>query len=115
MLLEQLKTRVATTLDNALAMWKSKLPFNGKYLQLFRDQIVSKIEMMQGQWQEFFDGGNADQFVDFLIDYAKGNLKLPPLLAIFAVPFEGMILESLRAYLKTNLPKVRDQIGTVQP
>jgi hypothetical protein len=119
MLLEQLKNRVQTVLDGLLEKWKTRLPFNGYYLRAFRDALIARIEATKAQWEQFFakegEFSNADKLVDFLIDLIRGNLKLPPLIALFAIPFEGLILESLRAYLKANLPKVRDQFGTVQP
>jgi hypothetical protein len=119
MLLEQLRNRVDNVFTPVLNKWGHILPFKGRYIIAVRDAVLSQIEGMQTQWQSFFDktSGNASDaevFIDFLIDNIKGKIKLPFPVSLILWPMQGQLLESLKAYLKANLPKVRDQIGQVQ-
>jgi hypothetical protein len=116
MLLAELKVRVDNVFTPVLNKWGHVFPFKGRYLAAVRDAVISQIEGMQTQWQSFFDktGGNASDaelFVDFLIDNIKGKIKLPFLVSLILWPMQEQLLESLKDYLKQNLPKVRDQIG----
>ncbi len=111
MMLNATKNMLDKQLGAILDKYESRLPFRGLYLRRIREALVKRLDSTKAQWDTFFDNGDADKLVDFLMDLIRGNLGLP----FFLKPFEKVLLDGVGALLKANLPLMRNLIGASYP
>lgn len=110
MLIEQAKQKIERLRLNIRSRYASRLPFNGRYVDAFAAFLQSNLAEVGTRWDKFHADGDARKFVDALIDFARGNLRVP----FYLRPFANMALEGIRSFLHANADVVRDAVGEVK-
>jgi hypothetical protein len=104
--IENLRGKVDSLFDRIEANYRPWLLFRGYYLRELRAVIKGSLDQLEVHWEHFHDSGDARKLIDFLIDYARGNLRMP---------FQGFFLSGLHTWLIQNQQIFRDTIGTTAP
>jgi hypothetical protein len=114
MLIEQLKVKLAGFFDKAYAN-------NGnKWIQAViaktKELVLGKLDSVKTQMEMLLDSEQFDAGVDFLIDFAKGNVKIavPWYLRLF-VPSTAKLIDDMGVWLKSNKAMFKAQIGDAPP
>ena len=109
MIAENVEKRIIRIIEKITVSYSGYLPFGGKYLKAFGVVVAENANVLKHNWNEFFATGDASKLIDFLIDFARGNLPVP----FYLKPFAGPALEVLRKWLHDHEDLFRDAVGTV--
>ena len=114
MMIEQLKTKLTAFFDKAYANGRSE--WVKTVISKTKMLVLSRLDSIKGQMEGLFDSEQFDTSVDFLTDFARGNIGtiVPWYLRLF-VPSTDKLIAEMGVWLKANKGLFKEQIGTVQP
>jgi hypothetical protein len=114
MMIEQLKVKLGNFFDKAYANHSNK--WVREVIASVKALVLGKLDAIKTQMEGFFDSGTFDKSVDFLIDFAKGNVKvaLPFWVRLMGVSTDKLLGE-MGSWLKANKDMFKAGIGDAPP
>ena len=108
MFLQNLEARIDAAFVRVIQSNNVRFPFASRYLPAVRTFAAKNSERLRAEWERFYQSGDAGKLIDFLIDFARGNLSVGFPWSLLAGPF----LEALRKWLHANPNILREPVGS---
>ncbi len=103
----ELKSKIEFWFDRLEVRVKPILFFNGYYFKALRTFVLTNLDSVKAQIEDFFNRGDYAGLVEFLRVWANGNLPVSWIMR----PFAKMFLNALADWAIQNQNQLRDAIG----